>query len=199
MFNFQNANRTLIEYIHEFHDYLMRFLLFVGLLVLNVLAYIIKRILKTREYVESENVEFLWTLLPALSLIALAIPSLRLLYVIDEGWPSQTTVKAQGHQWYWQYDYSGEAYDSYLTQGSLRLRQADNNLILPLTNVQVLVTSADVLHSWTVPTIAVKADAVPGRVNKLALRPKRPGLYYGQCREICGRNHRFIPISLECS
>ena len=134
-------------------------------------------------------------------LVAIAIPSLRLLYIIDDiGTPSMT-VKSVGHQWYWSYEYSdffSSEIDSYMVPSPLRLLDCDNRLLLAAqTPIRVLVTSADVLHSWTVPVLGIKADAVPGRLNQLSLFRDRAGVFFGQCSEICGRNHRFIPIAVE--
>lgn len=134
-------------------------------------------------------------------LVAIAIPSLRLLYIIDDiGTPSMT-VKSVGHQWYWSYEYSdflSSEVDSYMTTSPLRLLDCDNRLLLAVqTPIRVLVTSGDVLHSWTVPVLGIKADAVPGRLNQLSLFRDRAGVFFGQCREICGRNHSFIPIVVE--
>lgn len=148
---------------------------------------------------ESQSLEYTWTLLPTLVLLAIGIPSLRLLYLVDEAAIGNLTVKALGHQWYWHYEYPGSSsFDSYLNVRPYRLLDSENRLSIPiLQGAQMLITAADVLHSWTIPSMGIKADAVPGRVNKLSLRRKRVGVYYGQCSEICGRNHRFIPIAME--
>jgi len=136
-------------------------------------------------------------------LIAIALPSLRLLYMVDEAGEPVITFKAVGHQWYWSYefrDFLNADYDAYITESAYRLLDCDNRIIIPASApLRVLVTAADVLHSWTVPAIGIKADAVPGRLNQLTLYSDRPGRYYGQCSEICGRNHRFMPISLEAT
>lgn len=133
--------------------------------------------------------------------MAIALPSLRLLYIIDDIGTPGMTVKRVGHQWYWSYEYSdffSSEIDSYIIPSPLRLLDCDNRLLLPAQSpVRVLVTSADVLHSWTVPVLGIKADAVPGRLNQLSLFRDRAGVFFGQCREICGRNHRFMPIVVE--
>lgn len=163
--------------------------------------------------VEIQIVEWVWTLIPAVLLLQIALPSLLLLYMLDETVDRALTVKTIGHQWYWSYEYSdfwtvkrgqGLEFDSYiiprveLERGIFRLLEVDNRTVLPAhTQVRVLVSSADVLHSWTVPSLGVKADAVPGRLNQLKFIIQRPGLYFGQCSEICGANHRFIPIVVE--
>jgi len=137
----------------------------------------------------------------------LALPSLRLLYLLDEINDSALTLKVVGHQWYWSYEYSDFLdvdYDSYiipfddLSSGDYRLLEVDHRTVVPFSvDVRVLVSAADVLHSWTVPSLGVKADAVPGRLNQLSFFCSRSGVFYGQCSEICGANHSFIPIVVE--
>jgi len=139
--------------------------------------------------------------LPALSLLLLAMPSLSLLYTLDEvGFPCSTS-KVQGHQWYWVYesaDLRSLYCDSYLRSGAVRLLSTDNSLSLnSRVTLRFLITAADVLHSWAVPTFGLKADAVPGRLNSLSVYLERSGIFYGQCSEICGSNHSFIPIQVE--
>lgn len=150
---------------------------------------------------ESQFIEFLWTFLPALSLLLLAAPSLSLLYLLDEvGFPSSTSI-VQGHQWYWHYetsDISPTLFDSYMVSGPLNRLSTDTSLIVSRAlNVRFLVTAADVLHSWSVPAFGLKADCVPGRLNSLSTYLERAGVFYGQCSEICGSNHSFMPISVE--
>lgn len=162
---------------------------------------------------EIQIVEWVWTLIPAVLLLQIALPSLLLLYMLDETVDRMLTVKTVGHQWYWSYEYkdfwSAEnninlEFDAYIIPTSelrdeiFRLLDVDNRTVIPIhTQVRVLISSADVLHSWTVPSLGVKADAVPGRLNQVKFIRQRPGLYYGQCSEICGANHRFIPIVVE--
>ena len=156
---------------------------------------------------ENHEIETIWTLTPAIILVTLALPSLRILYLLDEVASPTITIKTTGHQWYWSYDYADFAsleFDSYITPteelsiGEFRLLEVDNRLVLPWgVEARILITAADVLHSWTIPRIGVKADAVPGRLNQVTLLPTRPGVFYGQCSEICGANHSFIPIVVE--
>ena len=160
-----------------------------------------------RSLVEGQEIETIWTVIPAIILIFLALPSLRLLYLLDEVGDCRLTVKSIGHQWYWSYEYSdflNIEFDSYmvptneLERGDFRLLEVDHRVVLPTqTDIRVLVTSADVIHSWTVPSLGVKADAVPGRLNQLSFYVKYPGVFYGQCSEICGANHSFMPIVVE--
>lgn len=201
MFNisYQNGGRSIIERILLFHDWLIIFVLSISLITVVSIWIIKESKLLNRNLLDSQVVEITWTIGPILILAAIGLPSLKLLYLFDSIESTRLTVKVLGRQWYWQYDYPDvPSYDSYLVGRLYRNLDVDHRLVAPSnTNVQLLITAADVLHSWTIPTMAVKADAVPGRVNKLNLNPKRPGVYYGQCREICGRNHRFIPISIE--
>lgn len=153
--------------------------------------------------------EIIWTLIPTVILLFIAVPSFALLYAMDEVIDPRVTVKAIGHQWYWSYEYSDAAHDpkkfdsymiaeSALTLGSPRLLSVDNSVVLPAqTHIRVLVTSDDVLHSWAVPALGLKVDAVPGRLSQLALFMRREGVFYGQCSELCGVNHAFMPISVK--
>ena len=199
--NYPNAGRPIMEQIHSLHDWLLIYLIVISSGTLITIYMIISSARRDRSILEAQTVECIWTFSPAVLLMAIVLPSLRLLYLVEEdGHGRGTTVKAMGHQWYWQYDFPGLAtFDSYITKRCYRLLDVDNRLMTTARQpLFILISAADVLHSWTIPTIGVKADAVPGRVNKLSLMPKRPGIYYGQCREICGRNHSFIPISMEC-
>lgn len=151
--------------------------------------------------------EFIWTVTPSILLLFIAIPSFSLLYSMDEVIDPSLTIKAIGHQWYWSYEYgdyfseTGKVlnFDSYMVPsaelefGHHRLLEVDNPVVLPTdTHVRVLVTAADVLHSWAVPSLGVKSDAVPGRLNQMSIYIKRQGVYYGQCSELCGVNHGFM-------
>lgn len=156
--------------------------------------------------------EIIWTVIPSIILLGIAIPSFSLLYAIDEIVNPILTVKIIGHQWYWSYEYgdpnynknSSFSYDSYMVPdddilfGHYRLLETDNSLILPIkTQIRLIVTSADVLHSWAVPSLGIKMDACPGRLNQVSLFIKREGTFYGQCSEICGVNHGFMPIKVD--
>jgi len=153
--------------------------------------------------------EIIWTITPVFVLIAIAVPSFALLYSIDELIEPTLTVKVVGHQWYWSYEYSDYAdgdlmFDSYmlseedLEPGQLRLLDVDRKLWLPiLTHIRVLVTASDVIHSWAIPSFGVKMDCIPGRLNQVSLFIKREGIFYGQCSELCGVNHGFMPIAVK--
>lgn len=161
--------------------------------------------------IELQLIEFIWTLLPCVLLVMLGIPSLNLLYK-SEGIAynaSRLTIKVTGHQWYWEYDYSDFSsltFDSFiipstdLSPGRVRFMEVDNRVVVPVeTFVQFVVTAADVLHSWAVPRMGIKLDANPGRLNVVSTFITTCGLIFGQCSEICGANHRFIPIVVEAT
>lgn len=201
-----------------FHNYLVIFLAVIGVAVCYVLAYIIKNFnradheddyneYKILKFSHSSALEIIWTIIPSVLLILVAIPSFNLLYSLDEIINPNVTLKIIGHQWYWSYEYSdygnedGICYDSYmlnesdLTFGSFRLLEVDNRVVLPRrTHIRLLITSSDVLHSWAIPSFGIKIDACPGRLSQISLYLKRMGVYYGQCSEICGINHGFMPI-----
>ena len=157
-------------------------------------------------------IELVWTITPALILIAIAFPSFRLLYLLDEVISPTITIKVVGHQWYWSYEYSdyinesGESieFDSYmipesdLELGQFRLLDVDNKVIVPVdTHIRLIITGADVIHSWAVPSLGIKIDAVPGRLNQTSILAERIGVFFGQCSEICGVYHGFMPICIE--
>jgi len=156
---------------------------------------------------EGQIIELIWTIIPALILVFIALPSLRALYLLDEVKNPAITIKTVGHQWYWSYEYSdfpNIEFDSYIIPSNelkpdeLRLLEVDNRTVIPYnTQIRLLVSAADVIHSWTIPSIGIKVDALPGRLNQLRIFSLRAGILYGQCSEICGANHRFIPIVLE--
>lgn len=212
-YGLQDANSPVIEEILFFHDFRIITLIlicsFVGYIIVTAVAntYIDKTLL------EAQWIERIWTIAPIVILLQLAIPSIMLLYIIDERVDCDLTIKAMGHQWYWTYEYSDfwdAKVDSSLEiqrymepvndipEEGIRLLDVDNRTVLPFAIfVRVLVSSTDVLHSWAVPTLGVKVDASPGRLNQVKFISHRPGVYFGQCSEICGVNHRFIPIVIE--
>ena len=204
---FQDAPSPLMEELIFFHDHAIIILVMIISLVGYAALSLILNTYTCRSLVEGQEIETIWTIIPAIILIFLALPSLRLLYLLDEVGDCSLTVKSIGHQWYWSYEYSdflNIEFDSYmvptneLERGDFRLLEVDHRVVLPTqTDIRVLVTSADVIHSWTVPSLGIKADAVPGRLNQLRFYVKYPGVFYGQCSEICGANHSFIPIVVE--
>ena len=203
----QDASSPLMEELIYFHDYTLIILTLITILVFYGLASLIVSSNTKRFFLEGQTLETIWTVIPAVILIFIALPSLQLLYLIDEVNKPFLTIKAIGHQWNWRYeyaDYRDLEFDSYmiptndLRVGNPRLLEVDNRLTLPAqTPIRVLVTSSDVLHSWTVPSLGIKMDAVPGRLNQVKFFISRCGLFYGQCSEICGANHSFMPIVIE--
>ena len=205
--NFQDAASPIIEQLHYFHDHTIIVLVIITVLVAYVIGSIFFNSTINRNLLDGQKIETAWTILPVFVLVIIAIPSLRLLYLLDEVSEPSITLKTVGHQWYWSYEYSDfkhVEFDSYIIpyneidQNGFRLLEVDNRTTLPIqTQVRVLVTAADVLHSWTVPSLGVKVDATPGRLNQTSFFINRPGLFFGQCSEICGANHSFIPIIIE--
>lgn len=203
----QDACSPAIIQLSQFHDHALVVLALVVSVIGYFLTIIVNNEWRLRFVTEAQHLETVWTVLPATVLIFLAIPSIRLLYIIDECFHPSTTVKAIGHQWYWSYEYADFGnfnFDSYITAtsdlkpGEYRLLETDNRIVLPYgLESRVLITSADVIHSWTIPSLGVKIDAIPGRLNQIGFVILYPGLYFGQCSEICGANHSFIPIAIE--
>lgn len=205
--NFQDRASPLIEQLIFFHDHIILVIVLIVTFVGYMMATLFSNTLINRYILENQPIEVIWTSIPAFILVFIALPSLRLLYLLDEVNNPSITLKTIGHQWYWSYEYSDflqVEFDSYiipsneLDASGFRLLDVDNRTILPInTQIRVLITAADVIHSWTVPALGIKADAIPGRLNQSSFLINRPGLFYGQCSEICGANHRFMPIVIE--
>jgi cytochrome c oxidase subunit 2 len=209
---FQDAASPIMEQIDAFHDMMLIIITLIALFVLGLLVYVMIRFKAARNPIPSKVthntvVEVLWTVVPVIILVLIAIPSFKLLYaqkVIPE---AEMTVKAIGLQWYWTYEYPDHGDltfdaimipDEDIQDGQLRLLETDNRLVLPVqTNIRILVTADDVLHSWAVPAFGIKMDAVPGRINETWVRIEHQGVYYGQCSELCGIYHGFMPITVE--
>jgi len=218
MLGFQDAaSPTMIEIV-KFHNFVMIYLAFIIVSVMWIMVMLIKRFDKSKVYISHKYfvhgslLEIIWTVTPALILVTIAFPSFKLLYLIDEVIDPAITIKVIGHQWYWSYEYSdyvdqkGDTinFDSYMVReedlkvGELRLLEVDNRLVVPVdTHVRLIITAADVIHSWAVPSLGVKLDAIPGRLNQTSLLASREGLFYGQCSEICGYGHQSMPIVVE--
>nr|ACJ36165.1 cytochrome oxidase subunit II [Cheirogaleus medius] len=204
---FQDAASPIMEELMYFHDHTLMIVFLISSLILYIISLMLTTELTHTSTMDAQEVETVWTILPAVILILIALPSLRILYMMDEITTPSLTLKTMGHQWYWSYeytDYENLCFDSYMTPssdlkpGELRLLEVDNRVVLPTEmSIRMLISSEDVLHSWTVPSLGVKTDAIPGRLNQATLMTSRPGIYYGQCSEICGANHSFMPIVLE--
>lgn len=217
---FQAPATPLMEGIINFHNHIMFFIVGICIFVMWLLGRCLSlyNVSVNKDAIDNfthaTTVEIIWTIVPAIILMIIAVPSFALLYSMDEMLDPAVTLKVVGHQWYWSYEYSdynqltddnaGINFDSYmiaeddLDQGLLRLLEVDNRVVLPVnTHIRVLVTAADVLHSWAVPSFGVKVDACPGRLNQTTLFIKKTGVFYGQCSELCGTNHGFMPICVE--
>ena len=207
--SFQDSATNIMESINNLHNEIIFYLILLLVMVIYLLGV---SLIGRQNYKWSPShgtlLELIWTISPALILIAIAFPSLRLLYLIDEVVNPALTLKIIGHQWYWTTEYSdfteNNSFDSYmittdeLEKGQLRLLEVDNRIVVPVdTRIRVVVTAADVLHSWGMPSLGLKIDAIPGRLNQVSFLTEREGVYYGQCSELCGTNHFGMPIVIE--
>nr|ABB83943.1 cytochrome oxidase II [Simulium malyschevi] len=205
----QDSASPLMEQLNFFHDHTLLILIMITILVGYLMFMLFFNKFTNRFLLHGQTIEIIWTILPAIVLMFIALPSLRILYLLDEINSPAITLKTIGHQWYWSYEYSdflNLEFDSYmvptneLETNGFRLLDVDNRIVLPMnTQIRILVTAADVLHSWTIPALGVKVDGTPGRLNQTNFLMNRPGLFFGQCSEICGANHSFMPIVLESS
>ena len=217
-FTTQDPATDTMEWMVEFYDLIMVDVIIIVFIILYLLIVLMSNpehhYYTNRAFSHSTSLEIFWTIVPAFVLIGIAYPSFNLLYALDDLTDPTVTLKIIGHQWYWSYEPSPVPYctmqkdqgpfDSYMIPtddlecGMLRLLEVDNRVFLPIkSHIRLLITSADVLHSWAVPSLGIKVDACPGRLNQATLYIKRPGLYFGQCSEICGVNHGFMPIVVE--
>ena len=210
---FQDAHSPTMEKIVSFNDILFWICVVMSVFVMGIMAYIFIRFNAKRnpvpqKFTHNSLIEVLWTVIPVIALVAIAIPSFRLLYFMDRTDEAEMTIKAIGHQWYWTYEYPDLGDDisfdavmlteDELEEGQLRLLETDESVVVPIdTNIRLLVTADDVIHAWTIPSFGIKIDAVPGRINEGWFRVDAVGIYYGQCSELCGRDHGFMPIRVE--
>jgi cytochrome c oxidase subunit 2 len=207
--NFQPAASPVMERVESLHDLLLWIITLISIFVLVLLLFACLRFRASRNATPSRRthntlLEIAWTAVPVLILVVIAIPSFKLLYFMDRIPEPEMTLKAIGHQWYWSYEYPDDGNftfdanmvaDGDLQEDQLRLLTTDNAVVLPVdTDIRVLVAATDVIHSWAVPAFGVKTDAVPGRINETWVRIEQPGMYYGQCSELCGDYHGFMPI-----
>nr|QNO35879.1 cytochrome c oxidase subunit II [Hormaphis betulae] len=203
--NFQNSNSPLMEQLIFFHDHTLFIIIMIMMIITYMMMFIIKNKFINIKIMENQMIELIWTTIPPIILIFIAMPSLHLLYLMHEIKSPIMTIKIFGHQWFWSYEYSdfnNIEFESYminnLNKENFRLIEVDNKTIMPFKfNIRLLISSSDVIHSWTIPSLPIKMDAIPGRMNQINLFMNRPGLYFGQCSEICGINHSFMPIQIE--
>jgi len=211
-FGFQEAFSPVAHEMHDFHNLLLWIITIITLFVLALMIFVAVRFNRKSNPTPSKTshntlLEFVWTVAPVLILIVIAIPSFSLLYYGDRVEKADMTLKAVGYQWYWGYEYvdeDGLAFEAVmleedeLKEGQPRLLATDNVIVLPIEqNIRLLVTAEDVLHSWAMPAFGVKMDAVPGRINETWMRIEKEGMYYGQCSELCGARHGFMPIAIK--
>nr|YP_010249644.1 cytochrome c oxidase subunit II [Taeniothrips tigris]QTT60741.1 cytochrome c oxidase subunit 2 [Taeniothrips tigris] len=210
---FLNSSSISISVMEEFHDYTMMFLSAIITFIMIVMFKILKNKMTNYKFKENMNLEIIWTMLPMLILLMIAYPSLYYLYLFDLMINPSMTIKVLGAQWYWIYENfdsnMGTSYSSYMTPDNelikqeyykmgWRLLETDTRLIVPYgTEIQCLTTSLDVIHSFSIPEMGIKIDAIPGRLNSIIFQVNKPGLFYGQCAEICGTGHSFMPICME--
>nr|YP_010852719.1 cytochrome c oxidase subunit II [Provespa barthelemyi]WGL39459.1 cytochrome c oxidase subunit II [Provespa barthelemyi] len=203
----QDSNTPNMNQLIFFHDYSMLMLILITSSISYMFMFLIMNKITNRFMINEHFIETIWTITPMMTLFLIAIPSLKILYMTEEFFSPSLTIKAIGHQWYWSYefsDYSNINFESYMLPmkknnlSQFRLLDVDNRLILPFnTPIRILTTSTDVIHSWTIPSLGIKIDATPGRMNQAFIFMIRPGIFFGQCSEICGMNHSFMPIMIE--
>ena len=207
---FQKAATPIMEQITSFHTFVTVIIVVIALFVLALLVYVMVRFNENSNPLPSRTahntpLEIAWTVVPILILVAIAIPSFRLLFAQYDMPPPDLTITATGSQWYWTYEYPdhGITFDSLMVQdadlkeGQPRLLTVDREVVVPVNkNVQVGVKANDVIHDWAVPSFGIKLDAVPGRLQSTWFRAERTGVFHGQCSELCGRNHAFMPITV---
>ena len=213
---FQDSASPQMEALAELHDnimfYLVIILFAVGWIMVSIVRTYVKNKISNKYLNHGTLIELIWTITPALILILIAFPSFKLLYLMDEVTDPNLTIFAEGHQWYWSYEYPDFLsddneeleFDSYLVpesdleEGKLRMLEVDNRVILPeLTHTRFIISSGDVIHSYACPSLGIKCDAYPGRLNQVSVLVNREGLFFGQCSEICGILHSSMPIVIE--
>lgn len=211
--NFQDPASPVMQSIFDFHNLLLWIITAITIVVMLLLLYVIMRYNSRANPKPSTTthhtlLEVVWTVIPILILLVIVVPSFKLLYFSDKAVNAEMTFKAIGKQWYWTYEYPDHGnftFDSYILKdeeakatGHPRLLGTDNLVVLPVdTTIRVLVTAGDVLHAFAVPSLGLKKDAVPGRTNETWVKIEKPGMYYGQCSELCGANHGFMPIAIK--
>nr|QBZ38084.1 cytochrome c oxidase subunit II [Bambusiphaga maculata] len=203
-FTFPDAHSPTMEQLMFFHDHTMSIIISITIMIIMLINSLMKNKFINLNLTEHQMIETYWTILPTIILFLIAIPSLKILYTMEELINPSVSIKSIGHQWYWSYEYSDKTqkdFDSYMkydNPNNFRLLEVDNRMKSPyLTQTRMIFTSSDVLHSWTIPALGIKMDAVPGRLNQSSLLIKKPGIFMGQCSEICGTNHSFMPIMVE--
>lgn len=206
----ESVTTVMSDIVHLHNRILLPIIVAISVFVLFLLLYSIFKFRASKNPIPSKTshntfIEIMWTVIPCLILVVIAVPSFRLLYKQDIIPKADVTIKATGYQWYWGYEYPDQniAFDANmidtknLKSNQLRLLETDNHVVVPVNKVvKVLITANDVLHAWAVPSFGVKRDAVPGRINETWFKAEKEGVYYGQCSELCGSRHSFMPITV---
>nr|AZL93401.1 cytochrome c oxidase subunit 2 [Habroteleia persimilis] len=203
--NFQDSMSPIMFYMNFFHEFIMMFILFILMMIIYLMYMMILNKFYSNKIINHQMIETIWTILPLMILFFLAIPSIKILYLTDEIKLPKMSIKSIGNQWYWSYEYpqfKNLSFDSYmlntLNNNSFRLLEVDNRLIIPTQiKIRILSTSNDVIHSFTIPSMGFKIDSIPGRMNQTTMFSNYPGIFFGQCSEICGINHSLMPIMME--
>lgn len=203
-YDFLDSGSIVLDGIISLNDHILFYELIFSVIVCWMLFYVLfnNSPFTLKDIKHGSVIEIIWTIVPGLVLILIAIPSFRLLYLMDDMLEPTLTIKVIGNQWYWSYAFGDESFEAYLLQdntpGTFRMLDTDNHLILPSnTYIRFLITATDVLHSFGIPALGVKTDAVPGRINQTGIEIYRPGLYFGQCYELCGIGHGQMPITIK--
>nr|AZL93265.1 cytochrome c oxidase subunit 2 [Gastraspis sp. ZJUH_2016016] len=202
--NFQDSASPIMEWLMMFHDYTLFINILITILILmTILKMFLNKFINLN--IENQSIELIWTIIPMFMLTFLAIPSMKILYLMDEMYIPILTIKCIGHQWFWTFEYpdfSQSLNEMYMNKdiklNSFRLLDVESRIILPMNyQTRIITSSDDVIHSLAMPSMGLKVDAMPGRLNQINLFPTRPGVFFGQCSEICGANHSFMPINFE--
>lgn len=210
---FQEPASSSAVHLNEFHNFLLYIITGITIFVLLLLIYVVVRFNKRanpepKQFTHNVLIEVIWTAVPLIILLVIVVPSFKLLYFLDRTEEPEMTLKVTGYQWYWGYEYpdqEGINFLSYMipddeidtSKGEQRLLSTDTKIVLPVdTNIQILVTAADVLHAFAVPALGIKIDAIPGRLNETWVNISKPGIYYGQCSELCGKDHSYMPVEI---
>ncbi|HYD29938.1 MAG TPA: cytochrome c oxidase subunit II [Azospirillaceae bacterium] len=208
----QTPATSVMEQLDGFHQMLLYIMVAICVLVAGLLAYVLFRFNASRNPTPSRTshntlIEIIWTTVPVIILVIIAIPSFRILYYMDRTANPELTLKVTGRQWYWDYEYpdqGGLSFSSFIIPeeeikpGQHRLLEVDRRVVLPVdTNIRILLTGGDVIHAWAMPAFGIKMDAIPGHLNETWARIEREGVYYGQCSEICGTAHAYMPVAVE--
>ncbi len=206
----QEAATPVMENVYHFHNFMMVIMCAIVAFVSILLVYVLVRFSKKNNPIPTKTshntlIEVVWTVIPLIIVGIIAVPSIKLLSYEEIIPESDMTIKVVGSQWYWSYEYVDHdniSFDSNIkydvAPGELRLFEVDNRLVVPIdTNIRVQITGADVIHSWAIPAFGIKKDAIPGRLNETWMKITKPGVYYGQCSELCGVLHGFMPIVVE--